>query len=117
MERYRMELTLDEWRMLDRLIDSVEEAINCGVIGHFDDRDTDALILLANKLKTAKLIKASPKRKEAAAIARDARSAKVKEKIQNAINWLRMEDREITPYAVAKTANISYNTARKYLDE
>lgn len=38
-----------------------------------------------------------------------------KKKINNAINLLRLESKEITPYAVAKTAGISYNTAKKYL--
>jgi response regulator of citrate/malate metabolism len=36
-------------------------------------------------------------------------------KVENAINLLRLEDKEITAYAVAKVAGISYNTASKYL--
>ena len=47
--------------------------------------------------------------------ARTARTQKTKEKIQNAINLLRIEGKEITPYQVAKAADISYNTAKKYL--
>ena len=41
----------------------------------------------------------------------------VRAKIQNAINILRIEGKEITPYRVAKTAEISFNTAKKYLNE
>ena len=39
---------------------------------------------------------------------------KTKEKIQNAINLLRLQGEEINPYRIAKLANVSYNTARKY---
>jgi predicted HTH transcriptional regulator len=40
-----------------------------------------------------------------------------KKKINNAINLLRLECREITAYNVAQTAGISYNTAKKYLPD
>jgi cell division septum initiation protein DivIVA len=55
------------------------------------------------------------KRKSAAANATAERERRVKEKIQNAINMLRMEQKEITPYQVAKMAGVHYSTARKYL--
>ncbi len=57
----------------------------------------------------------SQKKRESAKRAREALQAKTKEKIQNAINLLKMEGKEITPYRVAKEAGVSYNTARKYL--
>jgi beta-phosphoglucomutase-like phosphatase (HAD superfamily) len=44
------------------------------------------------------------------------RSVKAKEKIENAINVLRLENKDITVYAVAKAAKVSYNTSRKYED-
>ena len=59
--------------------------------------------------------KASPKKQESVKRAREALQRKTKEKIQNAINLLKMEGKEITPYSVAKTAGVSYNTAKKYL--
>ena len=117
MEKYRFELTLDEVRLVNMLLDNVDELIGLYDGELFNDKDKDAVILLVNKLKNAKVIKESPKKKEAVATARTKRSEKVKCAIQNAINLLRMEDRDITPYAVAKEANISYNTARKYLHD
>ncbi len=59
----------------------------------------------------------SDARADGIAKARDARTDKTKEKIQNAINLLRIEAKEITAYQVAKVAGISYNTAKKYLNE
>jgi len=41
-----------------------------------------------------------------------ARTAKVKEKIQNAINILRMENKKITHYSIVKTAGVSYTTVK-----
>ena len=58
----------------------------------------------------------SPKKQESAKRAREALQAKTKEKIQNAINLLKLEGKEITAYRVAKEAGVSYNTAKKYLD-
>jgi len=57
----------------------------------------------------------SEKKLESAKRAREALQARTKEKIENAINLLKLEGKEITPYAVAKVAKISYNTAKKYL--
>jgi len=59
----------------------------------------------------------SEKKQESAKRARAILQARTKEKIQNAVNILRMQGEEITPYKVAKTAGISYNTARKYLEQ
>ena len=43
-----------------------------------------------------------------------AKRKKSKEAVTNAVNMLRFEDRKITVYSVAKTAAISYNTAKQY---
>jgi len=52
--------------------------------------------------------------KEATAKATAKRTAEAKEKIQNAINILRMENKKITKYAVAKVSGVSYITVSKY---
>lgn len=46
--------------------------------------------------------------------ARNERVRATKEKILNAINILRLEDKEITAYAISKISKCSYNTAKKY---
>jgi len=55
------------------------------------------------------------KQKRAAEYATKIRQERVKRKIQDAINILRLQGEEITAYKVAKTAGVSYNTAKKYL--
>ena len=59
--------------------------------------------------KTKKKIKATTK----ANITKRRRS---QEAVTNAVNILRLENRKITVYSVAKTADISYNTAKRYQD-
>ncbi len=43
-----------------------------------------------------------------------ARERIAKEKINNAINLLRIENKNITVYAIAKKSGCSYNTVKKY---
>ena len=57
----------------------------------------------------------SAKKQESAKRARAILQQRTKEKIQDAIELLKAQKEEITPYKVAKVAQISYNTAKKYL--
>jgi len=59
----------------------------------------------------------SKKKVESAKRASQIKANKAKEKVINAVNLLRLQGEEITPYKVAKTAGISYNTAKKYLNQ
>lgn len=61
--------------------------------------------------------KTSKKVKQATDTATAKRTAQAKEKIQNAVNILRMENKKITHYAIARTAKVSYNTVKKYLPD
>ena len=76
-------------------------------------RNINRTKVLLNELKG---LGVSQGRKEGINKAREARTAKTKEKVQNAINLLRIEGKEITAYQVAKVADISFNTAKKYLE-
>ena len=59
----------------------------------------------------------SKKKIESARRAANSKAKKAKEKIDNAINLLKLQGEEITIYKVAKTAKVSYNTAKKYLSQ
>ena len=59
----------------------------------------------------------SKKKIESAKRASKIKAKKAKEKINNAINLLKSQKEEITIYKVAKTAKVSYNTAKKYLSQ
>jgi len=57
----------------------------------------------------------SDKKVASAKRASQVKAKKAKEKVINAINLLKSQKEEITIYKVAKTAKVSYNTAKKYL--
>ena len=59
----------------------------------------------------------SKKKIESAKRASQIKAKKAKEKVINAINLLKSQKEEITIYKVAKTAKVSYNTAKKYLSQ
>jgi Fic family protein len=57
----------------------------------------------------------SEKKQNSAKEAIKVKVTKTKEKIQNAINLLRLQGKSVNPYQVAKLSGVAYNTARKYL--
>ena len=59
----------------------------------------------------------SQKHIENANKALQAKTSKTQEKIQNAINLLRLQGEPINPYRVAKLSGVAYNTAYKYLKQ
>lgn len=66
--------------------------------------------------KYSKTIEATPAQKKAADIARQTKSKKTKEKILNAIALLKLEGKNLSEYAIAKTSGCSINTIKKYRD-
>ena len=71
---------------------------------------------LENLLKNAEVIE-NKRNLENTKKATEIKKLKAREKVQNAINLLRLQGEEVNAYRVAKIANISYNTARKYLSK
>ncbi len=57
----------------------------------------------------------SQKKQDTAKNALKIKISRTKEKIQNAINLLRLQGQPINAYQVAKLSGVAYNTARKYL--
>jgi len=60
------------------------------------------------------ILSCTPKKIKATAKANKVKRKKSREAITNAVNLLRFENKKITIYSVAKTAEISYNTAKQY---
>ena len=71
---------------------------------------------LENLLKNAEVIE-NKRNLENTKKATEIKKLKAREKVQNAINLLRLQGEEVNAYRVAKIANISYNTARKYIKQ
>ena len=75
--------------------------------------------LIKNKqiFKQIKKLYKSSKKQEAMRKATEHRSTIAKEKINNAINILRMENKNISIYSLSKTSGVAYNTIKKYISK
>jgi len=101
--RYRLDLTSVELEQLRRVIDEAEAA---GVM-------VDAV---RETLEGMKIIEKTLKKSVAARKATEVRQKKTREKIQNALNILRLENKEPTAFRVSKISGVAFSTAQKYLD-
>jgi len=101
----------------NRMIEQYGENAISNEIKAMNERELKEIDNLITELEKEQQQAKTEKRKRAAAKATETRQKKAKEKIQNAINLLRMENEEITPYKVAKIAKVSYNTAKKYINK
>jgi hypothetical protein len=102
-KKYRVELTAEEIEELKKL---AAQKIY----------PSETLRNALKSLEAAKPIVATAKQLEAAKKATEARKEKARRKIEAAVNQLRLENRPITMYAVAKVGRVSPNTVRKYRD-
>ncbi len=72
---------------------------------------------LKEKIENPIEIKVSDKKIKSTINATKSKIKKVKEKIENAINILRMENKKITYYSISQTSKVSYLTVKKYLND
>ena len=108
----RLDLNESEFDCLKKYIDfeKMEEAAN-----KYKEECIESTLL--EKLNNPKVIEYSQKRVVASFRATESRTKAAKEKIQNAINILRMENKKITHYSIAQTSGVSFTTVKKYLDD
>jgi len=104
--KYRLDLDNYQIETLQRFVK---------LINLYDENDLIRLNQLKEIINNPKKIKHSTKRIIACDTATKARITKAKKKIQNAINILRMENKKLTHYSIAKTAGVSYVTVKKYI--
>ena len=98
--KYRIELEMEEYLSLKKLVENSK--IN---------------ISLYEKIQNPTTIHYSPRKVKAMAKATEKRSELAREKIQNAINLLRLENKEITTYSISKIGKVGFQTVQKYLGE
>ncbi len=103
--RYRLDLTSVEIEQLRRVIDEAETA---GVM-------VDAVRETIDE--GLKIIEKTPAKSQAAKTATAARQKKTREKIQNALNILRLEGKKPTAFRVSKISGVAFSTAQKYLKQ
>jgi hypothetical protein len=105
--KYRLDLSKNS---LDFFIKNIEE-FNKKPSLEVSKKIVDELM---HQINNGKEVKYSQKKSNAAKKATKFRAKMAREKIVNAINILRMENKNITEYAVAKVSGCSINTVKKY---
>jgi MinD-like ATPase involved in chromosome partitioning or flagellar assembly len=105
--KYRLDLSKES---LDFFVSTIEE-FNKNPSLELSKKIIDELM---HQINNGKEVKYSQKKSNAAKKATELRAKMAREKIVNAINILRMENRNITEYAVAKVSGCSINTVKKY---
>lgn len=117
----RLDLSENEFEVLKSYIDfkKMEEAIKNFDYEYYKrlniEEPTEATLL--KKLNNPKKIKYSLKKVVATREATEKRSQNAKEKIQNAINILRIENKKITHYSISQVAEVSFVTVKKYISD
>jgi len=86
------------------------------LINELDNLDVETANAINTLLRKGEQV-ISNKKKESAKSALQVKVTRTKDKIQNAINLLRLQGERINPYQVSKLSGVAYNTARKYLKE
>lgn len=82
-----------------------------------DEKEKELVDNLYTKICNAKLHIPSDNKKKATQKATKVRTDKVKEKIQNAINLLHLENKAITHYSIANVSGVSFNTVKKHIPD
>ena len=111
--KYRLDLNLSELERLQEILADLKESekYNSYYL------ELESFKSLNEMIQTPKEIKISGAKINAAAKATEARTKQAKEKIDNAINILRLENKKITHYSISKMSAVSYNTVKKYLSD
>jgi len=116
IKHYRLDLDYHEYDLMLNMLNQLKlQKCDFESDGRFEDRKPVAHKFF-KKVQNIKQIEHG-KKQTATRQANRSKIIESKKKINNAINLLRLECREITPYNVAQTAGISYNTAKKYLPD
>jgi len=111
-----MRITLAE-NEADKIASSLKQIIeNSLIVNLIGEEGMTALDELRQKIEVAQGREIPIKKQKAIKKANTIRTNRAKKKIINALNIMRLENRPITVYAVAKEAGVSYNTAVKYAD-
>lgn len=110
----RLDLTKLEYDYLIKCVDFVKlEEIE----KEYENFDAFKGFNIIEKLNNPKEIEYSSNKSAAALQATEARSEKVKYKMNIAIEILQTQKKEITHYAIAKISKVSFNTVKKHMSD
>jgi len=109
---YRLDLSAEEMTAMINLFQKLAQMPNSKV-----SREVKYLIGNKQILQSVKKIITTSSKKNAAKKAANSRREKAREKIQNAINLLRMENKPITTYSISKVSGVHFQTVQRHLKD
>jgi len=108
----RLNLSIKELYALETLLEAYTETSS----NSKPYINPETLKSLESKINNPSEIRHSSKKERATQKATEARTKQAKAKIENAMNLLRLENKKITYYSIAKSAGVSYQTVKKYIN-
>ena len=114
----RLDLTKLEYDYLIKCVDFEKlEEIEKRIEKDNENFETVKSFNIIDKLNNPKEIEYSSSKSVAALRATEARSEKVKYKMNIAIEILQTQKKQITHYAIAKISNVSFNTVKRHFSD
>ena len=107
MYKIKIELTMEELTFLIANLKTIDT----------NDKELVLVNELYEKLVNVKPHFVSVRKQRATERATEIRSDRAREKINNAINLLHLENKTITHYSISKTAGVSFNTVKKHIPD
>lgn len=108
----RLTLNKEEYKTLQQLIENIHECSS----SLFDENEKTMLAGISRRITNDAAKPISQKKKNATKEATLKRIKEAKNKISNAVNMMRFENKKITISSIALEAGVSYNTVKKYKD-
>ena len=109
----RLTLNKEEYQTLQRLIQSKDNQTTSDILS---EDEWSTLHNISERIEKSAAKPVSEKKRNATKEATRKRIKEAKNKISNAVNLMRFENKPITISSIAKEAGVSYNTVKKYRD-
>jgi len=111
----RLTLNEEEYLTLQKLITQTSTK-NSPCIQNFSDEDWSTLEVISKRIEKTASKPITEKKRNATKEATQKRIRDAKNKISNAVNMMRFENKAISISSIAQEAGVSYNTVKKYKD-
>ena len=109
----RLTLNEEEYQTLQRLILNTNNQKHSDIL---NEDEWSTLLNISERIEKTALKPISEKKRNATKEATRKRIKEAKNKISNAVNMMRFENKQITISSIAQEAGVSYNTVKKYRD-
>jgi len=109
----RLTLNTEEYQTLQRLIHQTNSQKYNEIL---NENEWSTLLTISERIEKTASKPITEKKRNATKEATRKRIKEAKNKISNAVNMMRFENKNITITSIAQEAGVSYNTVKKYKD-